>query len=38
VRIGSVLRDLERQGLVRREKEKTDGPGRPTERWFVRDA
>ena len=38
VRIGSVLRDLERQGLVRMEKEKTDGPGRPTERWFVRDA
>jgi hypothetical protein len=37
VRIGSVLRDLERQGLVRMEKEKTDGPGRPTERWFVRD-
>jgi hypothetical protein len=38
VRIGSVLRDLERQGLARMEKEKTDGPGRPTERWFVRDA
>jgi hypothetical protein len=38
VRIGSVLRDLERQGLVRMEKEKTDGPGRPPERWFVRDA
>jgi hypothetical protein len=37
-RLGSVLRDLERQGLVRMEKEKTDGPGRPTERWFVRDA
>jgi predicted ArsR family transcriptional regulator len=37
VRIGSVLRDLERQGLARMEKEKTDGPGRPTERWFVRD-
>jgi len=38
VRIGSVLRDLERQGLAHMEKEKTDGPGRPTERWFVRDA
>jgi hypothetical protein len=38
VRIGSVLRDLERQGLARMEKEKTDGPGRPPERWFVRDA
>jgi Domain of unknown function (DUF3854) len=38
VRIGAVLRDQERQGLVRMEKEKTDGPGRPTERWFVRDA
>jgi hypothetical protein len=37
VRIGSVLRDLERQGLARMEKEKTDGPGRPPERWFVRD-
>jgi hypothetical protein len=31
VRIGSVLRDLERQGLVRMEKEKTGEPGRPTE-------
>jgi predicted ArsR family transcriptional regulator len=38
VRIGSVLRDLERQGLAHMEKVKTDGPGRPTERWFVRDA
>jgi Domain of unknown function (DUF3854) len=38
VRIGSVLRDLERQGLVRMEKEKTDGRGRPPDRWFVRDA
>jgi hypothetical protein len=38
VRLGAVLRDLERQGLARMEKEKTDGPGRPTERWFVRDA
>ena len=35
-RLGSVLRDLQRAGLVRMEKEKTDGPGRPTERWFVR--
>jgi hypothetical protein len=38
VRLGAVLRDLARQGLARMEKEKTDGPGRPTERWFVRDA
>jgi hypothetical protein len=38
VRIGSVLRDLERQGLIRMEKEKSDAPGRPTERWFVRNA
>jgi hypothetical protein len=37
VRLGAVLRDLERAGLVRMEKEKTDGPGRPPERWFVRD-
>jgi hypothetical protein len=37
-RLGSVLRDLKRQGLARMEKEKSDGPGRPTERWFVRDA
>jgi hypothetical protein len=29
VRLGAVLRDLARQGLVRMEKEKTDGPGRP---------
>jgi hypothetical protein len=36
-RLGSVLRDLKRQGLARMEKEKSDGPGRPTERWFVRD-
>jgi hypothetical protein len=37
VRLGAVLRDLERAGLVRMEKEKTDGRGRPPERWFVRD-
>jgi hypothetical protein len=38
VRLGAVLRDLERQGLARVEKEKTGQPGRPAERWFVRDA
>ena len=35
-RLGGVLRDLERQGLARMEKEKTDG--RHAERWFARDA
>jgi hypothetical protein len=38
VRLGAVLRDLERQGLARMEKEKTDSPGRPAERWYARDA
>ena len=38
VRLGAVLRDLERQGLARVQKEKTGQPGRPTERWYARDA
>jgi hypothetical protein len=34
-RLGAVLRDLEGQGRARKQKEKPDGPGRPTERWFL---
>jgi hypothetical protein len=36
-RLGAVLRELENQGRVRKEKEKPEGPGRPTERWFLTD-
>jgi hypothetical protein len=34
-RIGTVLRGLEEQGRARRQKDKPEGPGRPTERWFL---
>lgn len=37
-RLGVVLRELKEQGLIRVEKEKTGEPGRPTERWYYRDA
>jgi transcription initiation factor IIE alpha subunit len=33
-RLGAVLRELEEQGLIRREKEKTGERGRPSERWY----
>jgi hypothetical protein len=36
-RLGAVLRDLERQGLARKEKEKGNGPGRRPERWYARE-
>jgi hypothetical protein len=36
-RIGAVLRDLEAQGRARKQKERHEGPGRPTERWFLAD-
>jgi hypothetical protein len=34
-RIGTVLRGLKDQGRARAEKDKREGPGRPTERWFL---
>jgi hypothetical protein len=37
-RLGAVLRELKEQGLIRMEQEKTGEPGRPTERWYYRDA
>ncbi len=36
-RLGAVLRGLRDRGRARMEKEKPDGPGRPTERWFLAD-
>ena len=35
--LGAVLRGLKEQGRVRMEKEKQEGAGRPTERWFLVD-
>jgi hypothetical protein len=37
-RLSAVLRDLRSQGRARMEKDKPEGPGRPTERWFIADA
>ncbi len=34
-RLGAVLRDLGSQGRARKRKDKPEGPGRPTERWFL---
>ena len=37
-RLKAVLRELEEQGLLRMDKEKTGESGRPTERWYFCDA
>jgi hypothetical protein len=34
-RIGAVLRDLEGQGRAGKRRDRHEGPGRPTERWFL---
>lgn len=36
--LGAVLRGLKEQGRLRMEKERTGEPGRPTERWYFREA
>lgn len=36
-RIGAVLRDLEAHGRASKQKDRREGPGRPTERWFLVD-
>jgi len=36
--IGAVLRNLESQGRARKYKDKHEGPGRSTERWFLTSA
>ena len=36
-RIGAILRELEVAGKIRMEKSKSEGPGRPVQRWFIHD-
>jgi hypothetical protein len=37
-RIGAVLRDLKGQGRAGKRRDRHEGPGRPTERWFLAGA